>query len=540
MNPFNLKFSDKQNSLSAQETELDKIDYNESPSFNEKDQTNYELRNEVREFINKQSEKKEVLPMITKYNPNVDFDSEKFSNKLAIVPQDVSDPVFENTNAKEEDLRFASFARDVYNDGENRSDIDGFKYSPEFSNNKYGTYISDNDIVFSVKGTTTESTVESVANLAKNTAIAFGGPTVPGSDKSYARQFFAGLSTPSVATGLAGAGAIGLGLLSGPALLATGALAGLTLAGTGLLYNDLDNFQTQIDKIKETYPDKKINITGHSQGGTYANLLGINNKDTDVVTYNAGKGLINIYNDIKCEYGDCSNIKNYRIVGDFASMLPSSFQVGESFQLKPKIPDAQTQLEAKSAESFFIPSDLYIPHGVRNFQDRNAKNLMPDYGLFGRTLSRRTGAALGLSAATGVASGLAAATEAIEVSSAILEGVQAEKEAISLANLAKARIDRFRFSNQASVEVGAVDAPQSLYVGDAITQVENVAERGREVAEEVTYLMEHKDIIQNMNKVFTSTGTVTGVVASGGSGDIFGALTYDPYFKPQENELESF
>ena len=444
MNPFNLKFSDKQNSLSAQETELDKIDYNESPSFNEKDQTNYQLRNEVREFINKQSEKKEVLPMITKYNPNVDFDSEKFSDKLAIIPQDVSDPVFENTNAKEEDLRFASFARDVYNDTSNRSDIDGFKYSPEFSNNKYGTYISDNDIVFSVKGTTTETIAESAGNIAKNTAIAFGGPTVPGSDKSYARQFFAGLSTPSVATGLVGASAIVGGLVSGPALLATGALAGLTLAGTGLLYNDLDNFQTQIDKIKETYPDKKINITGHSQGGTYANLLGINNKDTDVVTYNAGKGLINIYNDIKCEYGDCSNIKNYRIVGDFASMLPSSFQVGESFQLKPKIPDAQSQLEAKSAESFFIPSDLYIPHGVRNFQDRNLKNLMPDYGLFGRTLARRTGTATGL-AISGVAPKLAPA---------VLKGGKYVKDALGFGVAGRAEI--------ATQELGIL--------GEAVTQ----------------------------------------------------------------------
>lgn len=544
MNPFNLKFSDKQNSLSAQETELDKIDYNESPSFNEKDQTNYQLRNEVREFINKQSEKKEVLPIITKYNPNVDFDSEKFSDKLAIIPQDVSDPVFENTNAKEEDLRFASFARDVYNDTSNRSDIDGFKYSPEFSNNKYGTYISDNDIVFSVKGTTTESTLESVANLAKNTAIAFGGPTVPGSDKTYARQFFAGLSTPSVATGLVGASAIVGGLVSGPALLATGALAGLTLAGTGLLYNDLDNFQTQIDKIKETYPDKKINITGHSQGGTYANLLGINNKDTDVVTYNAGKGLINIYNDIKCEYGDCSNIKNYRIVGDFASMLPSSFQVGESFQLKPKIPDAQSQLEAKSAESFFIPSDLYIPHGVRNFQDRNLKNLMPDYGLFGRTLARRTGTATGL-AISGVAPKLAPA---------VLKGGKYVKDALGFGVAGRAEIatQELGILGEAVTQRPVGVTPQNFLdlqrgiSGTNLTRSSQLLQSrieenlGSQLEQASRSLRNVESAARNANEAFITTNQSLGYVAGGGIGDVTLGLTYDTWFKPQDSELESF
>ena len=544
MNPFNLKFSDKQNSLSAQETELDKIDYNESPSFNEKDQTNYELRNEVREFINKQSEKKEVLPMITKYNPNVDFDSEKFSDKLAIIPQDVSDPVFENTNAKEEDLRFASFARDVYNDTSNRSDIDGFKYSPEFSNNKYGTYISDNDIVFSVKGTTTETIAESAGNIAKNTAIAFGRPTVPGSDKSYARQFFAGLSTPSVATGLVGASAIVGGLVSGPALLATGALTGLTLAGTGLLYNDLDNFQTQIDKIKETYPDKKINITGHSQGGTYANLLGINNKDTDVVTYNAGKGLINIYNDIKCEYGDCSNIKNYRIVGDFASMLPSSFQVGESFQLKPKIPDAQSQLEAKSTESFFIPSDLYIPHGVRNFQDRNLKNLMPDYGLFGRTLARRTGTATGL-AISGVAPKLAPA---------VLKGGKYVKDALGFGVAGRAEIatQELGVLGEAITQRPVGVTPQNFLdlqrgiSGTNLTRSSQLLQSrieenlGSQLEQASRSLRNVESAARNANEAFITTNQSLGYVAGGGIGDVTLGLTYDTWFKPQDSELESF
>ncbi|MFT6497696.1 MAG: hypothetical protein ACJATM_001319 [Alphaproteobacteria bacterium] len=542
MNPFDLRFSDRgRNSLSAQENELNKISYNESPSFNETDQTNYELRDQIRATYSKQS----VIPLVTKFNPDKDFVSKTFAqNQLAIVPQDVSDPVFENTNASEEDLRFASFAKDVYSDTANRSDLDGYKYTPEFSSDKYGTYISDDDIVFSVKGTTTETLPETIGNLAKNTAIAFGVPTVPGSDKSYVQQLIAGASTPSVATGLLGASAIVGGLVSGPALVATGALTGLSLLGTGLLYNDLDTFQSEIDKIKETYPNKKINITGHSQGGTYANLLGINNKDTDVVTYNAGKGLINIYNDIKCEYGDCSNIKNYRIVGDFASMLPSDFQVGESFQIKPKIPDPQTQLEAKSAESFFIPSDLYIPHNIRNFQDRDLKKLMPDYGLFGRTLARRTGTATGLAI-----SGLAP-----KVAPVILKGGRYVKDALGLGVSQRASIatQELGILGEAVTRRPVGVTPQNFLdlqrgiSGTNLTRSSQILQQriesnlGSQLEQASRSIRNVESAARNANEAFVTTNQTLGYVAGGGLGDVTLGLTYDAWFKPQENELQSF
>ena len=577
MNPFDLRFSDKgKNALSAQENELNKISYTESPSFNEKDQTNYELRDQIRATYSKQP----VIPLVTKFNPDKDFVSKTFAkNELAIVPQDISSPVFENTNASKEDLRFASFAKDVYSDTANRSDLDGYKYTPEFSSDKYGTYISDDDIVFSVKGTTTETIPETIGNLAKNTAIALGVPTVPGSDKSYIQQLLAGAST-GIVPGAIGTGLVTAGVIaSTPALVATGALAGLSLLGTGLLYNDLDTFQSEIDKIKETYPNKKINITGHSQGGTYANLLGINNKDSDVITYNAGKGLNNFYNDIKCKYEDCSNIKNYRIVGDFASMLPSEFQVGQSFQLKPKIPDAQTQLEAKSAESFFIPSDLYIPHNIRNFEDRNLKNLMPDYGLFGRTLARRTGAGLGLATLSATTSALASASTGISETIVAEESLALEKTARATENFTEDILNnlgniennnnqlvRDLFDTTAIrqrqlqtgnlLDVGEYQAGLESYYPSANSlqgigrgsgtgrelgnQLTNILTSNKAVKDTVQTLSKGQKIINNMNDVFTKTGAVTGVVASGGSGDIFGALTYDPYFKPLESELESF
>lgn len=534
MNPFALKFTER-NALNDQQNKLNEINFNESPSLNERDQTNYRLRNQIRATY----KKKEVVPIIDKFNPDKDFVSKKFNkNELAIVPQDVSDPVFEKTNASSEDLQYVKFAKDVYSENQNRSDLDGYKYSQDFSSEKYGTYISDDDIVFSIKGTTTETPLEAAANLAKNTAIATGVPTVPGSDKSYFQKLLAGASTATI-PGVIGAGLLATGALaSTPALVAAGAISATTLIGTGLLYNDLDTFQNEIDKIKQTYPDKKINITGHSQGGTYANLLGINNKDTDVITYNAGKGLINIYNDIKCQYEDCKNIKNYRIVGDFASMLPSEFQVGQSFQLKPKIPDSQIQLEAKSAESLFIPSDLYIPHNIRNFEDRNLKNLMPDYGLFGRTLARRTGAATGLALSVVIPE---LAPKAFQGAKNILGyGAPNRSRVVTqeFRNLSRTVSDRIPRQNLLDIkrEISGVNLTDQ-----ALLLQQNVESNiGRQLQQTSSSIQAVENIASNANEAFSSTNKALGLVAGGGIGDITLGLTYDSWFKPEESELESF
>ena len=534
MNPFQLKFTEK-DSVNEQKNELNKIDYNDSPSLNERDQTNYDLRNQIRATY----KKREVIPLVTKFNPDKDFVSTKFNkNELAIVPQDVSDPVFETTNASPEDLRLVKFAKDVYSENENRSDLNGYNYSQEFSAKKYATYIGDDDIVFSIKGTTTETPLEAAANLAKNTAIALNVPTVPGSDKSYFQQLAAGAST-GILPGVVGGALLAAGALaSTPALIAAGAISATSLIGTGLLYNDLNTFQNEIDKIKQTYPDKKINITGHSQGGTYANLLGINNKDTQVVTYNAGKGLINIYNDIKCEYEDCSNIKNYRIVGDFASMLPSQFQVGESFQLKPKIPDSQTQLEAKSAESLFIPSDLYIPHNIRNFEDRELKNLMPDYGLFGRTLARRTGAATGL--ALSVAIPQLAPKAFTGVKNILGYGPPNRSRVLTqeFRNLSRNVSSRIPRQNLLDIEreISGVNLTDQ-----ALLLQQNVESTiGRQLQQTSSSIQAVENIANNANEAFSSTNKALGLVAGGGIGDITLGLTYDSWFKPEESELESF
>ena len=534
MNPFQLKFTER-NALNDQKNELNEINFDESPSLKQSDQTNYQLRDQIRATYTK----REVIPIIDKFNPSEDFISTKFNtNELIIIPEDIGDPVFEKTNASSEDLRLVKFAKDVYADSVNRSDLDDYKYNQQFSSSKYATYISDDDIVFSIKGTTTETPLEAAANLAKNTAIALNVPSVPGSDKSYFQQLAAGIST-GIVPSVIGAGLLATGALaSTPALVATTALAGISLAGTGLLYNDLDTFQNEIDKIKQTYPDKKINITGHSQGGTYANLLGINNKDTQVVTYNAGKGLINIYNDIKCEYEDCSNIKNYRIVGDFASMLPSQFQVGESFQLKPKIPDPQTQLEAKSAESLFIPSDLYIPHNIRNFEDRELKNLMPDYGLFGRTLARRTGAATGLALSVAVP----------ELAPKAFQGV---KNILGYGAPNRSRVLTQEFRNLSRNVSSRIPRQNLLDIEREISGV-NLTDQGlllqrnvesnigRQLQQTSSSIQAVENIASNANEAFSSTNRALGLVAGGGIGDITLGLTYDTYFKPEESELESF
>ena len=316
------------------------------------------------------------------------FDISNFNNQSFRVQEDLLNPVFEKGDANEDDLRYASFAKEVYTNLDKRKDIEEYEYIADLSSDKYSTHVGDKEIVFSIKGSDPSGTfVEGTTDIIKDIGIAFSTPSANDSNIfKMAGGVASSIVLPAIGAGLIASGAIA----SAPLVGTIGGLSALSLIGTGLLYNDLNDFQNQLEKIEKKYPDRKINVTGHSQGGTYANLLGIKNEDYDVYTFNAGRGTPNLYNNIKCKYGDCTNIKNYRIVGDFASSLPDGFTEGKSYNLKPKIPDGQTILESKSAEvSLFIPADLYIPHNIRNFEDRTPNNLMPDYGLYGRTLSRR-------------------------------------------------------------------------------------------------------------------------------------------------------
>lgn len=420
-----------------------------------------------------------------------------------------------------DDMFYADFARDVYNSKNDRNDIKDFKYQLEDSTDTVGVYTNQNDVVFGIKGTDGNNVME---NMLSNVAIAQGGSSV--------NPLFA--SAGLVASGINPASALAAGSLS--------------LLAFGNYQSNLTSLENQLQKIRVKYPNKKIKISGHSKGGSFANVLGISNKDTDVYTFNAGRGLPNLYNKVKCYFGDCSNIKNFRITGDFASALPTSFQEGQEIELKPKIPNQQTQLESKTLESIFIPADLYIPHSVRNFNDRKPENLMPDYGLFGRTLSRRVGSAIGAVVPLVLPKVLDKTADLIGKSTLRIPGVyNAVKETVKQTG----RISSTNRLISENLSLGLITSPtrsQTLAGATGQTVAEQLGETvintakkelNKKIKSTMTRNMKgaSKYISKTMGSV--NTGLVTGI-ASGGIGDIMGAMLYDPYIKTNEFDLGDF
>ena len=236
------------------------------------------------------------------------------------------------------DLYYAKFAKDVYND--TRNNIDDYEFQKEHSTDRYGTYINPKEVVMAIKGTSSQGGLEDYR--------------------------------------------LNSGLLLG------------SLGGSAMFTKPIYDIQQKINELKKIHPEKKFRVSGHSLGGSLASFIGVDNPDIDVTSFNRGEGVGFISSAIKCGLFGCQNVKNYRIVGDFASSLTNSFSTGRNIHLAPKIPDLEVQLEAKSAESFFIPSDLYIPHSINNFVNRTKENILPDSTLFGRTLARRVGAVTGI------------------------------------------------------------------------------------------------------------------------------------------------
>ena len=281
--------------------------------------------NEIQRFID--------IPKLYKQN-------NQYENLLNKISSTDIKKDFYNPNPDKSDFEYALYSKDIYNDNDKRTDILNRKYNKEYSSDKFGTYIGDDDIVLAIKGTTPDFNLK---DLQVNTGLLLG---------SFGGQ----LST--------------------------------TLTNYPI--------QQELNKLKKDFPDKSITITGHSQAGALASLLAIDNPDINAVTFNRELGIPFISSVVKCTIFGCKNIKNYRTAGDFTSSSLLSNQSGKTFTLAPKIPDPITQLEAQSMESYFIPADLYIPHSINNFIDRKKDNLAPDHNIFGRTLARRSGAAAGI------------------------------------------------------------------------------------------------------------------------------------------------
>lgn len=82
------------------------------------------------------------------------------------------------------------------------------------------------------------------------------------------------------------------------------------------------------DKVYAKYPKNKINLTGHSLGGTLAEH--VNNERVisgKVVNFNPGRGIGGLVNKGMCLAGNnkraCKNVETFRSKTDIISLLPS-------------------------------------------------------------------------------------------------------------------------------------------------------------------------------------------------------------------------
>jgi len=373
-------------------------------------------------------------------------------------------------NAKKSDLDFAVFAKDSYRDVDKRNDIGNHKYIEEDSNNLLSTYYDDKNenLIMAIKGTSKFS------DLRKDVGIALGS---------------------------------------------FGGAAGIEPEYFGLTQKIKENEK----KYKRA---KKITVTGHSAGGSFANYVGVDNPNYDVVTYNMGQGLPFISDYVKCKMGGCQNIKNYRVAGDFASSLSDWFSSGNVHTIRPRKPTEEMRLEAESKESIFIPADLHIPHSIDQFIGRTMTNMNPDPYVYGRKLASRVGgfaAGIGLPLISGIAGSKSEQLINKEYNELLTQKDSAFENEMALMEEMVSDLDDINVQTPGFLVPFFQEQMESAQGRAAETIVKNTASN----------LFKIKSLAGNINKVSTIAGGLVGV----GLGNVAGNLIYDNILKTPENQF---
>ena len=108
-----------------------------------------------------------------------------------------------------------------------------------------------------------------------------------------------------------------------------------------------------INNIRDRYKDVQITNTGHSLGGSTANVLG-KQFNMNTIAFNQGSGITQPLKKLECYSDDqpayCNKIKNYRIEGDAISFL-SRFNRDTTTISRPDI----SGLTKHSLSSFEVP-----------------------------------------------------------------------------------------------------------------------------------------------------------------------------------------
>lgn len=373
--------------------------------------------------------------------------------KLQFTEQNTEAFIQEPYEPTEADLGYAIFAKDSYKPVNQRSNFNNYEYLINDSTDSIATYKNElnKELVFALKGSSPET---AVGDFFRNTGIALG--TV-GSVFTYPKH--------------------------------------------------LENTQF-INKVKSKHPNKKVIVTGHSAGGSYANYLGVDNPDYQVYSYNMGTGLPLIKNWLSCKLGNCDNIKNYRIVGDWASSFSGMAQ-GNTFLLRPRIPTKEIQEEAEKVERFYLPAEVSIAHGINQFIDRK-DNLKEDYGRYGRKMAGGLGALAGIAGTALLKSQFVAGQVGREAGAEAVRQIRARPVATYADPTTPIRQTRL-FREPSNIEKYIKSPVSTIYQG-----IHTIAGPIRSL----------NDFSQNMIGV--------------GLGKLAGEVSYDLFFKPAEEDIEKF
>lgn len=177
------------------------------------------------------------------------------------------------------------------------------------------------------------------------------------------------------------------------AIVSTGFIGDMLLlpASNNPYYQRVKKTEEQIQKIKDDFPDYKINVSGHSLGGRLSAEIGKKNPTYRVTAFNK-LAMIPQASD----YKNYDNIKEYRIAGDIFS-YPS---IGNVDILSPLVPNLAIMREPRllktisSYTPFQVGEAIYEPHSINQFINRRKSEKL-DADHYARQIAVGFGDALG-------------------------------------------------------------------------------------------------------------------------------------------------